>query len=61
MRPRAKGGRRQEHNEETDDESKKEVRSYGDPHTVLAVGIKTDVRPLGEDGGGRKSGLEDSR
>ena len=32
---------------------RKEVRSYGDPHTAPAVGIRTDVRPIGKDGGGR--------
>ena len=61
MRPRAKGGRRREHSEETNKESRKEVRCYGYPHTVLAVGIRIDVRPLGKDSGSRKSEPDDSR
>ena len=32
--------------------AREERQSYGEPHTVPAVGIRTDVRPLGEDGGG---------
>ena len=26
--------------------------SYDDPHTVPAVGVEADVRPIGEDSGG---------
>ena len=35
-------------------ESKKgeERTSYGKPHTIPAVGVRSDMRPLGEDGGG---------
>ena len=32
-------------------------RSYGDPHTDPAVGIRTGVGPLGKGGGGRRMGL----
>ena len=28
-------------------------RSYEDPHTVPAVGIEANVRPIGEDGGSK--------
>ena len=31
----------------------KELRMLRDPHTVPVVGIRTDVRPIGENGGGR--------
>ena len=40
---------------------RKEVWSYRDPDTIPTVGIRTDMRPLGEEGCGGKLGPDDSR
>ena len=44
-------GEQDEHWRMSYDDKGKGRPSYGDPHTVPAVGIEADVRPIGEDGG----------